>query len=1235
MFYPYSLTIKNKAGDVSSNGVVKLRHISMPEKLSKHRKTRETMENIFTIEGGSPEEVFEAIEPFETQVENAKKKHRDNIEIAYKRAMLYFDELIAINEEKKKASAEITFEVKKAQAKSSESRKIEISTLDKEKQRLEESSPFSRVGSLFRTGLNMIKGAERPADLATLRSFIERTIPDMRAGPGNKMIEVPYRLHRIEAERLTALLGKTHDPIETITRLRRLFEIDSADIIVPDRFNNLVWFTESKDAVSVLETMKQVGFAIKGDLGAGLYPSHDVGPKKTSELLLADPHALETVEINKSLFKNFFDETSIQLQPDSESVAIVHKVLNDPDALDFCKKFKDHFDTYFLEHNIKALGYILSFSSNHILADIVALDSFINFDSVIHQIFHGFYNNEEKEYILKIKQLEPISRDQETLSGMQKVSEIVGKKLYIETTLENIHLIKKIKPHWKEIFAYCFAVKDIHGFRETKFSEFNALEELSKIAELMENREFSEILFDPFLKEFYATVGKKVSIDFRDEWRNIWRLSQDKEFVEIISSEVFLKIVEFCKHGSFFTNYKTYVEVSKIDNILETLKKIDFFSEKSAHLLDPDFLKEIAISGLLERTEELERIKSLFGYISIDVVNVHLYNKWITTPGMLDFIERIIAFSVDKQWHCNEFAAVSTQMIQMPVERAVACLFRNNFSNSRFNFLESERSREMFFEEVGREMEEQNNGQKERLEQEKILRTKRIERSFSVKNDTEQLSLAIQEKIDQFKNKYGPKGETLCALAIVAYGTDDEALFVDKMIRLEEVLDLYDEQVLPKDTRVTLGIEYEVTHSLAEEYGKQSYFGYKGDIELVNRSAGILSGRDAVHEIATKPTDNPYMLLAEVRLLQEAGFLDFNFKKYSSAPRGYHLSIGGESGLTAFLADAFFLDNVMTMASLTGVNAGREVSSTKGIHAKPLSTYFSETKGYRIEFKGMATDSVEQFEKAVLTSYHAGIAMQLSERYLVNSMVSFNDIDFFDSVDYAKIMDSLPEVESEFEGFLNKNKLIIEPFRSNQERSILFAWLSLKKDMHFAIKQHNESFGDSEFNGFAIRSDGEYVDTSDHIDIARNRKLLEKMEVDSQEFRNHFQIDDSLLFARPEDPAFVNSLTRVNNLFLKGPTDKRRGSLANSSVNAEAMLSIVKEEGYKMSDSEETPQQSVFDRKGKIRKGYYYVQGASEEMITHRAQIILNTFNERIEEIISKPEKSSVKIKTNQAAHAI
>jgi hypothetical protein len=480
-------------------------------------------------------------------------------------------------------------------------------------------------------------------------------------------------------------------------------------------------------------------------------------------------------------------------------------------------------------------------------------------------------------------------------------------------------------------------------------------------------------------------------------------------------------------------------------------------------------------------------------------------------------------------------------------------------------------------------------------------RLENIQESFFVVNEREKLPKQVFEVLERFEGQYGKKGANLVALGIYAYGIENPESFSHTMEELEKVINRYYSENIPDGAQVSMGIEYEATQSIAEEYKKESLLGYKRDIELISRSAGIDQGTGGIHEIATKPTYNPYILLAEVKLLQDAGFLDFNFKRYPNAPRGYHLSLVGREGLFVD-ANTYFLHNLLTMTQLTGSLAGKTILNTKDIHSKPFAIFdSSKQKGDRVEIKGMGCDTVEQFEKAVITSHYAGIAIQLCAKYFGNG------------AHFSESFLTLPNTAEEFE-----KELAIESkyaaFETDQERDIVFEWLKLQKGIVDAVDQHNHSFMDSEFNGSFFNKDGEYVDTSEYIDISRNRKLLEAQ---VSGFEKSLLLDTTELF-RTQDINLVNALIRTNNIFLKGPIDE-----TNSSVNAQSMLDIVKRENYQGIEDGE-PTQSLFEKEGKIRDGYYSIQGASEEMISHKSQIILNNFNKAMQEILM--EKSAKEV---------
>ncbi|MEO5646446.1 MAG: hypothetical protein ABIO57_01595 [Candidatus Paceibacterota bacterium] len=528
-----------------------------------------------------------------------------------------------------------------------------------------------------------------------------------------------------------------------------------------------------------------------------------------------------------------------------------------------------------------------------------------------------------------------------------------------------------------------------------------------------------------------------------------------------------------------------------------------------------------------------------------------------------------------------------------------------------FTLLPSSRLHEMFLDDdfQGRLFDKIK--EKPGIEKNGFEKLQHIQESFMVLQGKEKLPDEILQILDRFEEKFGNKGKGLIGLAIAAYGTSNLETFSTHMKSIETILEKYDPTMIPEGTHVSMGIEYEATWGM-EKFYEDSILGYKKDIELVSYAAGINKGRDAMHEIALKPTYNPYIMLAEVHLLKEIGFIDFNFEKYPQAPRGYHLSLVGENGLHAN-KDTRFLHNLMTMSELTGVLAGKEVKGARGIYTKDFEMIDGrKQKGERVEIKGMGCDTVEQFEKAVVTSHHAGIAIQVCDKYGLNSL-TINDI---------------PEdVEGlEYELSIDPNH---SPFNNNVERDIAFAWLNLKKTVFEAVEQHNESFIDSEFVGYFLDNKGEYIDSTDHIDVSRNKKLLISSNgepIDTNTLIQQLHIPPNDLF-EDQKVSLINPLIRANNIFLKGPQGEE-----NSSVNAKSMLDVVKEEGYG-SFQEGRPTQSIFENGGELRQGYYVVQGASEEMISHKVQILLNRFNKEME-LLLKGESRTLNTENNQLVAA-
>jgi len=523
---------------------------------------------------------------------------------------------------------------------------------------------------------------------------------------------------------------------------------------------------------------------------------------------------------------------------------------------------------------------------------------------------------------------------------------------------------------------------------------------------------------------------------------------------------------------------------------------------------------------------------------------------------------------------------------------------------------------------------------------EKIAKNKNIQDSYLISESPEELPEQIKNVLEEFQIKYGYKGKTLVSLAVVAYGIESPENFLKKMQKIETILDKYDPASIPDGGHVSMGIEYEVTDSVGEEYKEKSSLGYKGDITLITQSSNLGvggGGANCIHEIYTKPTYNPYVLLAETQLLQEAGLFDLNFNKYPLASRGYHLSLVGDSGLKVD-QNMYFLNNMMTAAQLTGITAGKDVHSTKDVHVKSFEHFNDkEQGGSRCELKGMSTDSVEQFERSIITSHHAGIAIQLSNKYLGEGLHVFED---------------LPVTAQEFEGKITTEGLLTTSFKTDKERDMVYEWIKLQHDMVRATERQNKHFLDTEFQGGTVYENGEYVETSEHILAKENRNRLITEKMSQEELHESVKIDSEDLFGR-QTSQFVNALTHLNNFFLLKavtPSDSQYITIMEPDGTEKKILNLsnissvflMKNEGYKTRDGDGFKQQtgsifekSILDYNGELRDGYYNTAGTSEEMMINKSQILLARFNNKMGELLKQEEVQRDSLQDNNATASV
>ncbi len=476
----------------------------------------------------------------------------------------------------------------------------------------------------------------------------------------------------------------------------------------------------------------------------------------------------------------------------------------------------------------------------------------------------------------------------------------------------------------------------------------------------------------------------------------------------------------------------------------------------------------------------------------------------------------------------------------------------------------------------------------------------------------ERLSALLKDFCHNYR--VGHKGATLLSLLAVSLyeeNMDPKYLIIQMKERVAYYSSLflrYDSMRIPDGFRASLGMEYEITPSVGTDYTNDFKTDLSKDIRGVSRHAGVGQGRDGLHELATQPTDHPLALLLELKLLQDIGFIDFNFRRYTKVGHGYHLTLGGEQGLNE-TSNIHVLQNALIMSGWGGVNAGAYTSGvTRGRHdpvrerGKSGSELVFKNQTPSVELRSLSIDAWEPFERSVLTAYFAGIAIQVYEKYL-----SCGIDECLGTIGKQTVLLS----DQELLDVLLTAGMLKQEIEDGKVQHILLAWIRCAGELFSAIKYHNENFYNENY------SPGAYQEL---------RELNATLS-DEEFFQKNLSINPHDLFHPLSAYPFVHHLTAINNLFLKPSRGRQRGD----TVNALAMLQTTKV-GAVLEESRLNVHDSLFDHKGKQRKGYYSVQNASQDMITHRVQQILLNFREKMEEILEQQEEGSMSQLLKQAA---
>ena len=437
-----------------------------------------------------------------------------------------------------------------------------------------------------------------------------------------------------------------------------------------------------------------------------------------------------------------------------------------------------------------------------------------------------------------------------------------------------------------------------------------------------------------------------------------------------------------------------------------------------------------------------------------------------------------------------------------------------------------------------------------------------------------------------------------------------------RLRKYDGVLEHFQYDGIPEGLRPSMGMEYEITGSTASGYNELTGRDLKSDIVRLSEAAHIGSGRDAVHEIATRPVTNPYLLLLEIQALNDIEYIDFNFDRspeYQKGARGYHLTIGGEKGLNVN-ANTNFLQNSILAASWGGLHAGetgKRVSGGRGVTLRGRSLNdgnnikIFDKKTPAVEFRALSNDKMEQFQRTIVTSYHGAIAIQALEKY--TNITS----------DVLPKFLTEPKNEEEFINALKADAYIREDteFSDPKIKKILFVWANLVNKIKSSTEYQNENFLQGETTGY-MDDQEVWVDTND-FGGEYNRKRFESVvasidpTLSVEEYVNSSKIPFNDLFSN-FDQELADNFTKINNLYLK-PSNK------GDQANAIATLETTKLSNERLERRDESTYLSgtVFNTLGERREGYYNIQGASEKMITHAIQKALLEFNKEMEGIVN------------------
>ena len=269
----------------------------------------------------------------------------------------------------------------------------------------------------------------------------------------------------------------------------------------------------------------------------------------------------------------------------------------------------------------------------------------------------------------------------------------------------------------------------------------------------------------------------------------------------------------------------------------------------------------------------------------------------------------------------------------------------------------------------------------------------------------------------------------------------------EKLKMYKKIIDKYKNTPI----KTSVWMEYEVTQWIVDGYKEITKSDYVNDIKILSEYVWIGEWNDAKYEIATKPTDNPYLLLLELELLEDLDFLDINFKRedYKKWSRSLHITLGWEYGVK-YDKNANFIQNILVASNFWWINMGEEVSKInnysnirdKGSDCEAL---FDNKKTECTEYRSLSIDKAEPFGRLLISIFNLNMAKQLVDKYIWKQKEELKNIDNY------------PDFRKEVEIINKNNKENIVNIWEN-DMKIIYEFLRLKFDIYKIIENHNNNF---------------------------------------------------------------------------------------------------------------------------------------------------------------------------------